>query len=135
MCDTSDRRRNDLQLFYRILRQIKQANGECRLANYDANEVPESPGVYFFKETQEYRIDTARGQQRRIVRVGKSSNLRKRLRAHKNNKGASAFRDVVRIAQTQRDGLIWNSLKEENKENYRKLTSQIVREMPFERRL
>ena len=131
MCDTFSRRRDDLKRFYGILRRIKQTNGEHRLTNYDTKKLPEEPGVYFFKESQEFRTDTARSRRRRVVRVGTSNNLRKRLRSHKNKSGSSAFRDVVRIALTQRDGLRWNDLDEDGKEVYRRLTSQEIHSMPF----
>ena len=131
MCETSDRRREDLKRLYRVLRRLKQTNRQHKLASCVMTELPQSPGVYFFKESQEFRTDTSRRRRRRIVRVGESSNLRRRLRAHKNKSGASAFRDVVRIALTHRDDLMWEDINEEDRENYRCLTSHTVQSMRF----
>ena len=72
------------------------------LAELDQSHVPDSGGVYFFFELGEERSESGNGS--RVVRIGSSDNLQRRLGYH-FGRGASSFRDNLGKALVCRDGL------------------------------
>lgn len=96
---TQQSRLNDLTRFYKVLESLGTPK---LLAELDQSYVPKSGGVYFFFELGEERSESGNGS--RVVRIGSSDNLQRRLGYH-FGRGASSFRDNLGKALVCRDGL------------------------------
>ena len=96
---TQQSRPTDLTRFYQILDSL----GTPRLlAEIDQSYVPKSGGVYFFFEPGEERSESGSGS--RVVRIGSSDNLQRRLGYH-YGRGDSSFRNNLGKALVCRDGV------------------------------
>ena len=131
-----EERLKDLERFYSILKSLESNLGGKRKLS-DCSGQTDWPGksVYFFFEKGENRKDTGSGL--RVVRVGTSKNLQKRLRQHKGtdsgsgNHRISAFRLLVGSALIKRDNLnhrFWGLKKLKKKRLYIKMQSENVNE-------
>lgn len=113
----NNKRRQHLEQFYSLIDRIEQVLGSSRiLAQCSGRLVWPVRGIYFFRETGEYRSNTGSGP--RIVRVGthalkvgSGTTLWNRLSQHKGqcvtgggNHRGSIFRLIVGTALINRDG-------------------------------
>ena len=89
------KRIDDIERLYDLLDELARRTHPLQpLSACLKPNVKSEPGVYFFYECGECRLQSGKGA--RIVRVGQSTNLRRRLRNHKSgNKVRSIFCKLV----------------------------------------